>query len=581
MKDVGAAIRRHWPIALVIMLVIPIVVAAYLAKRDVTRPPAVYTTSADVLIPARTDDPQEQPTTAPPVLLQGQTELALASSTRSVALRSAKLDPDQPSGVTFGARLSPTAEIMTLSISAARPELAKTVLDEYVIAFQEARRQAVLDAALEQQDIQSRTIRILDRKLAQIEGKLFALGVPLPAPVPDGTAIPGAESVPIDTSLLLYQRNAILNERVSRQVDYSRQSTLAIIPGDYTTVVQVRSASRVTPPPPSPLIPLLEIIGIGLLLVVLVPVLIDRFDRSITDARGAASALRARLLGSIPAIPRRLHRGFAPRGTSWDAAFRSLAATSISTDNLPKAIMVSSPVGSIQDTVAANFATSLAQLGVKVALIGTVPRQRWYASPNGSADEGEYEEYADYEDKPVLNGQGDDPSGTDSPEEGTQGDGAPEGTAPGSEEPAVPPTPPEMPTTELPATDAVVRHPNFIDLLEEAQGGRLNGDLRSMLATIDVPNLYVVPPGEETELTLDGLPPLLNALTRDGIDVVVIGGPALLEDPNATIIAWSTRNVLWAVEIGHVDARDAQLAADRLDIAGVEPFGIALVNRHM
>jgi hypothetical protein len=39
--------------------------------------------------------------------------------------------------------------------------------------------------------------------------------------------------------------------------------------------------------------------------------------------------------------------------------------------------------------------------------------------------------------------------------------------------------------------------------------------------------------------------------------------------------------VLWAIEMGHVDSRDAQLAADRLDIAGVAPFGIAVVNRHL
>jgi hypothetical protein len=39
--------------------------------------------------------------------------------------------------------------------------------------------------------------------------------------------------------------------------------------------------------------------------------------------------------------------------------------------------------------------------------------------------------------------------------------------------------------------------------------------------------------------------------------------------------------MLWAVEMGHVDSRDAQLAADRLDMAGVAPFGIAVVNRHL
>ena len=40
--------------------------------------------------------------------------------------------------------------------------------------------------------------------------------------------------------------------------------------------------------------------------------------------------------------------------------------------------MVSTPKGTVHDTVAANFAAALAALGVRVALIGTVPRQKWF-----------------------------------------------------------------------------------------------------------------------------------------------------------------------------------------------------------
>jgi len=99
--------------------------------------------------------------------------------------------------------------------------------------------------------------------------------------------------------------------------------------------------------------------------------------------------------------------------------------------------------------------------------------------------------------------------------------------------------------------------------------------------TTDVPNLYVVPPpSQPVDLTLDGLPTLLESLSSDGVDACVLAGPALLEDANATIIAWSTRSVLWAVEVGHSNVRDAQKAAERLGIAGVQPFGVALVKRH-
>ena len=235
------------------------------------------------------------------------------------------------------------------------------------------------------------TINLLARKLTDVEGQLAAAGVPLPAQVPDGVLPAAPPGTPNPSILLLSQRNAILNEIQRRQSDYGTQTTLATIPGSFAQEVQRRTVTRIAPPPKSHVVPALEILGVGLLLAVAVPVLIDRFDRSITDSRSAANSLRSRVLVSVPAIPRRVHQGYAPQGSSWDAAFRSLAATSISTDSLPKALMVSSPTGSIQDTVAANFARSLARLGVKVALIGTVPRQRWYTitdAPGASARPG-------------------------------------------------------------------------------------------------------------------------------------------------------------------------------------------------
>jgi len=266
---------------------------------------------------------------------------------------------------------------------------------------------------------------------------------------------------------------------------------------------------------------------------------------------------------------------------------RSLAATSISTDSLPQAIMVTTPKGTIHDTVAANFAAGLARLGVRVALIGTIPRQGWFIGyPIADLDDDAPDQFGDEETHPEAEA-GDDrqgPEGALPSQDDTrtqEPQGAPDARDTAEEDagestyPASPPvegaTPPYMEQGDP--------SPNLMELLEQAQSGQLPDDLVESLATIDVPNLHIVPPNGLTEYSLDGLPPLLDALARGGIDTVVIAGPALLEDPNATIIAWSTRNVLWALEMGHVDARDAQLAADRLEIAGVAPFGIAVVNR--
>src|SRR5262249_30644820 len=162
-------------------------------------------------------------------------------------------------------------------------------------------------------------------------GQLAATGVALPPLVPDGVPVAVAEGTPNSTVPLLSQRNAILNEIQRRQSDFGIQTALATVPGSFAQEAQRRSVARIAPAPKSHVLPALAIFGVGLLLAVAIPVLIDRFDRSLTDPRSAANALRSRVLVSVPALPRRLHRGYVPQGSSWDDAFRSLAATSIAT----------------------------------------------------------------------------------------------------------------------------------------------------------------------------------------------------------------------------------------------------------
>ena len=130
-------------------------------------------------------------------------------------------------------------------------------------------------------------------------------------------------------------------------------------------------------------------------------------------------------------------------------------------------------------------------------------------------------------------------------------------------------------------TIPVVDGADLSELLDQAHQGRLNGEARRRLARTDLtPNLVVVPPAPEAPLAvpLDGLPPLLDALASSDIDVTVIAGPPLLEDANATIVAWATRSVLWAVQVGVVTRRAASESAARLELASVRPFGVVMVG---
>jgi Mrp family chromosome partitioning ATPase len=131
----------------------------------------------------------------------------------------------------------------------------------------------------------------------------------------------------------------------------------------------------------------------------------------------------------------------------------------------------------------------------------------------------------------------------------------------------------------LEASDAAESGLSFPELLELADQGRLDGALPRGLVETRLDNLLVMPPGaEDREVSLDGLGPLLEALATSGVDVTVIAGPALLLDPNATILAWITRSVLWTFETGEVTEAEAKEAASRLALAGAAPFGIAMVS---
>jgi polysaccharide biosynthesis transport protein len=279
------------------------------------------------------------------------------------------------------------------------------------------------------------------------------------------------------------------------------------VPDAHAAIVERVPPEDITPELPTPLVPIGVAIGVAVLLALGIPVLLDRVDHSIRDSHAAGVALAAPVLSTIPAPPPSHMETLARPGSPRGHAYRTLAAASVATDQLPRAIVVSAPIGQMQDSVAANFAAALADLGLRVVLVPTDRRQAWYAD----------------------------------------------------------------------APDGALTLPDFLAL---AHTGRLNGEVPHQLQPTPVDNLRILPHGDaEADALIDGLPPLLRAFNDGGVDVTVIAAPSILEDPSATILAWSTRSVLWVVETGEVTQQQASEAAAKLELAGASPFGVAVVDR--
>ena len=384
--------------------------------------------------------------------------------------------------------------------------------DAYADAFTNLRRKVVASSDESGGQSARASLVTLEEKLSQVDSQLQLASPNILAALRASDAEDGgatapqlAPGTPLDTVLLAYQHRTLTNRIGQSRQTYAEGTISSLIPRSFATVVERPNPIQIVPQLPSPLLPIAIATVLGLLLAIGVPVLIDVLDHTIRDPRAAAKALTAPVLGTLPAAA---FAGLARPGSELDAAYRALATTSVATDKLPRAIVVTSPVGDVQDAVAANFAAALAGLGLEVALVATEPRQSWFAESVGAEGVG-----------------------------------------------------------------------TLSDLLAvTVAAGSLNGQIRERLVRTRLAHLAVLGSGTlEADDLLEGLPTVLEGLAAAGVDVTVIAGPALLEDPSATILAWSTRSVLWVVEAGEVTDQEAREAASRLELAGASPFGVAMV----
>jgi Mrp family chromosome partitioning ATPase len=498
---------------------------------------------------SKTNSNQTTTTAAPIVATSPATKLALAPTTRAQALKIAGV-PANTRGIIYAARLLPDNHFIALTVTSPTKTLTNKVAKGWGTAFAAARLKASQASLVKQRGNIYRSIIKYRAELLSVDLRLakllpgiyggvqkfdrkFGNGSASTSSSDAGTANPPVPDRASPFILrLVFQRPKLL-ERITELADQSAAlAQLNVTPDAFSQVVSTSPAASVTQTRQTTVPAAAGLLG-GLALGIGLAVAVDRRDRRIRDPRAAAAAFAAPVLSLVPYSTDNDYVILSNPMSTVAEAYRGLAATSIATDRLPKAIMVSTPHGNAHEEVAANYAAALSRFGLKVALIATSPEQAWYADRFEPST------------APALGATG----------------------TPGS------------------ADVAPAHHGStFPELLAAAHAGTLNGQLRDGLSTDErAPNLVVVPPSDEApvQLPVDGLPPLLLALSDAGIDIVVVSGPALLEDADATIVAWATRCVLWAIVEGEITSTEARAAAARLELAGVVPFGVVMVGNRL
>lgn len=528
------AIQRRWRLVAGIGLLTVVAVGIFVFGRKHHAEPVRYRSIVTERVaqpPAKAEGSSKKKksttsTTQPPVnlVLSGPQKFALQRGIRNLALQKSHLRTN--AGIGFASRLDDTGTVLSLIITAPTRLQAKTVARNWASVFGSARKTNARNLLIKQRRHVQLHVTTLHTELQRIDAQLVKLmpivyhGV-LRYDSPNGAlrsskngASAGPPPVPEQGSVhalnLAFERIQLLSAIEKFGQEAAAERFAALTPNVFAQIIAQTAPARITKIRATTLPALGGLFG-GLLFALGAALLVDRADRTIRDPEEAALTFSAPVLSIIPADGDEFAVVAEPSSLAAEA-YRGLAAMSIATDRLPKAMMVSSPTGDAHAQVAANFAAALSRLGLKVALMAMSVEQDWFLEAFTSTGSG------------------------------------------------------------------MVRLP---ELLTRAQSGTLPAGWRDSLPVTEfAPNLVVVPPADEPllHLPIDGLPALLQELADGGVDVTVIAGPPMLEEADATIVAWATRNVLWAIIPGEVTRAEARAAASRMELAGVTPFGVVMVE---
>jgi len=517
LADVIRSVRRHWRVSVAMLLLVGALLAAVLYSLDGQQSDELWEARTAVLLPAR-DAQGERPEGVPPALLEGIVPVAVSGEVTADALERAGLSESDRGDVTFDASTNEDRDILTLRVEAPSEDTSVALASAYADAFI-AQRQATVAATAESGRTSSlASLEALEARLDQVETELRAIDPDLLA-IAVPTRGPEGELGPPDVSGLprstSLETTLLVVERANL-VGRISQTQQAYAVSSTETLVPQAFATIVERTVPDEITPE----GIN----PLIPV-------------AAALVLGLVLAVGVPVL--------------MDRADRSIRDERAASSALSAPVMARIPaVGrrALSSVAAPGSARATAYQALAATSIATdqLPRAIVVTAPTGEIQDSVAANFA-----AGLAGMGLSVAlvGTD-PRQEWFVDGA--------------------------RPDQAVSLP---DLLMASNAGRLNGSLQESLVPTHLDNLKVVAPGAPgPELLLDGLPGLLQSLAEAGVDVTVVAGPAFLEDPTATILAWSTRSVLWAVESGAVTSREAHEAASRLELAGGASFGIALVE---
>jgi Mrp family chromosome partitioning ATPase len=398
-------VRRRWRLFTGIILLACIGVGIFLAFRDEPNRPVRYRTIAEIQIAEKVPEVQVERkpglTTTTRLSINrfnGPEDLAMRNYVRTGALRRVGL-PADVRGIGMQSTINEDEDTVFLTVSSRRPATSQRLALAWAQEFARARRDVGKRGVEREKERIRKDLAALRRRLLVVDFVLLQKVARLPDLVPNGsggcgntrtpTPLPLNERAPLSQQLLAFERCALISRIAEDATRYAELSTKGTIPNAFARIIGQTDPLRTFPPEPSKVAPA----GFGLLAGIVTALgatlVVDRIDRSIRSNDAAAAAFGAPVLGTMPPLDDDVWLAVLEEpGSPAGEAYRALGAMALSTDRLPRTLMVTTPHGDACDEVATNLAAALARYHARVVVLATAPHQDPYFASFAPPEEG-------------------------------------------------------------------------------------------------------------------------------------------------------------------------------------------------